>query len=199
MVVGGLARAIHCLVQVLYALNETYYISEKKLARELRTFQIQPPDFLTQIKRLYHPDDFEPVVQLWYRAWHHNFPDLRHPWTFAQWKEHVQEKITEKKSVWIAESAGQIAGFIVLQESDGCLDQVFVAPEMQHQGIGTILLNKAKQLSPGGLYLDTLQRNTKARRFYERHGFVAGRRDINPNNGQPNIEYRWTPQAARIS
>lgn len=52
MVVGGLARAIHCLVQVLYALNETYYISEKKLARELRAFQIQPHDFLARVNSI---------------------------------------------------------------------------------------------------------------------------------------------------
>lgn len=52
MASGGLARAIHCLVQVLYALNETYYISEKKLARELRAFKLQPPDFLTRVNSI---------------------------------------------------------------------------------------------------------------------------------------------------
>ena len=48
---GGLARVIHCLVQVLYALNETYYLSEKQLARELTTFAYQPAHFL---ERIYH-------------------------------------------------------------------------------------------------------------------------------------------------
>jgi hypothetical protein len=62
-----------------------------------------------------------------------------------------------------------------------------------------MLLNKAKELSPNGIYLDTLQRNSNARRFYERHGLLPGQTGINPNNGQANIEYRWTPQAARIS
>lgn len=49
LVVGGLARTIHCLVQVLYALNQTYYLSEKKLARDFRSFQIQPERFLERI------------------------------------------------------------------------------------------------------------------------------------------------------
>jgi hypothetical protein len=62
-----------------------------------------------------------------------------------------------------------------------------------------MLLNKAKELSPNGIYLDTLQRNSNARRFYERHGLLPGQTGINPNNGQANIEYRWTLQAARIS
>lgn len=143
--------------------------------------------------RLYDPNDLESVVQLWYRAWHHNFPDFLHPWPFEQWRERFQDKVAMNESIWIAENTGQIVGFLVLRESDGYLDQIFVAPEMQHQGVGTTLLNKAKQLSPGGLYLETLQRNTNARRFYEKHGFVPGHRDINPNNGQPNIEYRWAP------
>lgn len=49
---GGLARAIHCLVQVLYALNERYYLSEKQLARELVSFIHQPPDFLASVNRI---------------------------------------------------------------------------------------------------------------------------------------------------
>ncbi len=52
IVTGCLARAIHCLVQVLYALNETYYISEKKLARDVRTFHIQPENFLKRIETI---------------------------------------------------------------------------------------------------------------------------------------------------
>jgi predicted nucleotidyltransferase len=52
LVAGGLARAIHCLVQVLYALNETYYLSEKKLARDLHSFHIQPEQYLERITRI---------------------------------------------------------------------------------------------------------------------------------------------------
>jgi predicted nucleotidyltransferase len=46
LVTGCLARATHCLVQVLYAINETYYLSEKKLEADLGSFSIQPEDFL---------------------------------------------------------------------------------------------------------------------------------------------------------
>lgn len=46
IVTGCLTRAIHCLVQVLYAINETYYLSEKRLAIDLTSFSIQPKHFL---------------------------------------------------------------------------------------------------------------------------------------------------------
>lgn len=56
MTAGGLARTIHCLVQVLYALNETYYLSEKQLARELATFALLPADFLARVNAILgHP------------------------------------------------------------------------------------------------------------------------------------------------
>lgn len=48
-VTGCLARAIHALVQVLYAINETYYISEKKLAADICSFSIRPENFLERI------------------------------------------------------------------------------------------------------------------------------------------------------
>jgi len=143
--------------------------------------------------RPYRSDDFEAAVELWYESWHHNFPDLSHPWTYAEWKRRFQEKVAANTAIWLAERDGQLAGFIVLRKADGCLDQIFVKPAMQRQGIGTILLNKAKELSPDGITLDTLQSNARSRRFYEKHGFRPGQVGINPNNGQPNIEYHWAP------
>ena len=49
IVAGCLARAIHCLVQVLYTLNKTYYISEKKLAADVSSFRIVPERFLERV------------------------------------------------------------------------------------------------------------------------------------------------------
>jgi predicted nucleotidyltransferase len=52
LVTGCLARTIHCLVQVLYALNETYYLSEKKLEADLASFSIRPDHFLERVYTL---------------------------------------------------------------------------------------------------------------------------------------------------
>jgi predicted nucleotidyltransferase len=52
LVTGGLARTIHALVQVLYALNETYYLSEKRLAADLSAFAVLPERFLERIYQL---------------------------------------------------------------------------------------------------------------------------------------------------
>ena len=49
MTAGCVARGIHLLVQVLYALNETYFISEKKVSRDVDLFCIKPENFITRI------------------------------------------------------------------------------------------------------------------------------------------------------
>lgn len=59
-------------------------------------------------------------------------------------------------------------------------------------GIGEVLLAQAKRLRPRGLQLWTFQSNTGARRFYERHGFVAVEQTDGDNEeGAPDVRYEW--------
>jgi hypothetical protein len=52
LVTGALTRIIHCLVQVLYAINLTYYLSEKKLEADLAAFRVLPKHFLVRVNTL---------------------------------------------------------------------------------------------------------------------------------------------------
>ena len=62
------------------------------------------------------------------------------------------------------------------------------------EGIGTQLLDHAKQLQPDGLDLWAFRSNTGARRFYERHGFVAVAFTEGDNEeGEPDVRYHWSP------
>lgn len=74
------------------------------------------------------------------------------------------------------------------------INQIFVDIDIQRNGIRTALIARVKKIYPSGLRLTVLQQNTKARKFYEKHGFVAGKLGVNKINGQPNIEYIWYPE-----
>jgi GNAT superfamily N-acetyltransferase len=64
----------------------------------------------------------------------------------------------------------------------------------QGRGIGTMLLNKAKSLSPHRLALSTFEINTKARAFYEARGFEAvGFTDGQNEEMEPDVQYVWLP------
>jgi ribosomal protein S18 acetylase RimI-like enzyme len=77
----------------------------------------------------------------------------------------------------------------------GELDQLYVAPDRLGAGIGRKLLDLAKERSPAGLSLYTFQVNQRARRFYERNGFVARETGDGTGNeeGQPDVRYAWRP------
>ncbi len=133
------------------------------------------------------------VVALWYRSWTNAFPHLKHPQPFEEWKLRFQNHLAKHGSTWIAQMQSRIAGFIVVMQAKRELAQIFVHVDVQRMGVGTVLLNQAKAICPDSLSLTTLQQNTQARKFYEKHGFVAVRLGVNSVNGQLNIEYTWNP------
>ena len=143
--------------------------------------------------RPYDPADLDAVVALWYRSWTTSLPGLRHPHPVGEWHRRFREEISRQQAVWVAELDGRLAGFLAMFEHTGYVDQLYVEPRLQGRGVGTALLAQARQASPSGLTLHALQANTTARAFYLRHGFVEGPSGTNRVNGQPNVEYRWTP------
>jgi ribosomal protein S18 acetylase RimI-like enzyme len=64
------------------------------------------------------------------------------------------------------------------------IDQLYVLPGHTSQGIGSLLLRHAHGSLKRPIRLYTFQQNWAARRFYERHGYVA----IEFTDGQANEE-----------
>jgi GNAT superfamily N-acetyltransferase len=72
-----------------------------------------------------------------------------------------------------------------------CLDQLYIHNNYQKTGIGSRLLNLAKELSPGKLRLYTFEANKNARAFYEKHGFKIIGRNFENEENLPDIKYEW--------
>ncbi len=112
----------------------------------------------------------------------HDDDDVRH---------HFATVVLPEHEVWVLDDrhAGVI-GLLVL--NGGWLDHLYLAPGRTGQGLGTRLLAVAKRERPAGLDLWAFQSNTGARRFYERHGFVAvAMTDGDNEEGAPDVRYRW--------
>jgi ribosomal protein S18 acetylase RimI-like enzyme len=82
-------------------------------------------------------------------------------------------------------------GFIAL--GDATIDHLYVEPEMTGRGIGSALLEHAKEQRPEGFSLWTFQQNEGARRFYERHGLRVIRLTDGRDNEEktPDALYAW--------
>jgi ribosomal protein S18 acetylase RimI-like enzyme len=85
---------------------------------------------------------------------------------------------------------GSLVGFIAFRED--WIDQLYVLPEAQGRGLGAALLRVAQSSWPQ-LSLWTFQRNTAARHFYERHGFVSVEETDGRLNEErePDVRYHW--------
>src|SRR5215472_14131011 len=68
---------------------------------------------------------------------------------------------------WVWDEDG-VRGFSVLTDDE--LLYLYLDVGWTGRGIGSALLDHAKQRRPGGFTLWTFQQNQGARRFYERHG-----------------------------
>lgn len=72
------------------------------------------------------------------------------------------------------------------------LEQLYVFPQATGQGIGSLLMAKAKSFKLP-IRLRTFQENLSARRFYERHGFkIIEFADGSENEEHcPDMLYEW--------
>jgi GNAT superfamily N-acetyltransferase len=109
----------------------------------------------------------------------------------------VRDRLVPTMETWVAvdealEGAPVVALMVV---EPGHLEQLYVAPGRHGSGIGRQLVDVAKERSPGGLSLWTFQVNARARRFYERNGFVAVELGDGSTNEerQPDVRYEWLP------
>jgi GNAT superfamily N-acetyltransferase len=105
----------------------------------------------------------------------------------------IRDDLIARQETWVALVAGRVVGLMAV--APGVLDQLYVAPDRLGRGIGRQLLDRAKDRSPEGLALYTFQVNDRARRFYERNGFVIDALGDGSGNeeGQADVRYVWRP------
>jgi ribosomal protein S18 acetylase RimI-like enzyme len=136
--------------------------------------------------------DADAVADVYLASFHatYTFP-LAH--TDDQVRRWIRETVLGSAETWVAVEGQHLVGMMVVGPGD--LDQLYVAPDRLRSGIGRRLLDRAKERSPAGLSLYTFQVNDRARRFYERNGFVAEAHGDGTGNeeGQPDVRYVWRP------
>ena len=104
--------------------------------------------------------------------------------------DHFATVVLPQRDTWVAADDAGIVGFLVLEP--GWVDHLYLEPSRTGQGVGSHLLDHAKEVQPDGLDLWAFRSNTGARRFYERHGFVAVAFTEGDNEeGAPDVRYHW--------
>ena len=139
-------------------------------------------------------DEIDATARMWRRSQRAAYTWFRddqfHP--LAEALDFFRTSICERCRVDVAVDRDRIVGVLALEGA--FVDHLFVDPELQGMGVGSRLLEHAKRLHPGGLRLVTLQRNRRARDFYEARGFGTTRFDVSPPpESEPDVWYEWRP------
>jgi putative acetyltransferase len=143
--------------------------------------------------RPYQAADQEPAIELWRRTWQIAYPRLDFTARLDWWRQRWRDELASTAIITLAESAGELVGFVTVDPKTRYLDQIVVAPEAWGSQIAGALLAEAKRLSPAGLDLAVNADNGRAIRFYEKQGFVIAGTDVNPRSGAPIQKMAWRP------
>jgi ribosomal protein S18 acetylase RimI-like enzyme len=141
------------------------------------------------------PADAEKLAELFWRVRQESVPGIPmivHP--RESLLPFVREVLLREFEVWVAELGEELIGFLAVMAPDQ-LGHLYIAREHTGRGLGSRLLELAKERLPAGIQLYTFQANTGALRFYERAGFVPVAWSEGDNEeGAPDVRLEWGPQ-----
>jgi len=117
--------------------------------------------------------------------------DFDERYTFSKnseekYKQRIAPRIDDPKwYIWVAEADGKIVGFTLEERAAEHLilkHGLFVDPDYHGLGIGTKLFEVSLEIARPGdtLRLSVIENNERAKRLYEKHGFVLTNRDEKP-------------------
>jgi ribosomal protein S18 acetylase RimI-like enzyme len=137
-------------------------------------------------------EDADPIARLFLasRATLTSLPSIH---TDEETFSFIANIVLRDQDVLVAETNGEIGGFLAMQAD--MVEHLYVRPDLLRRGIGSALLQRAKERLPSGFGLWVFQQNVPARRFYERHGLRLVRETDGSRNEErtPDALYEWRP------
>ena len=89
----------------------------------------------------------------------------------SKWKFDDFEAFTQKELILVAKTDQQYLGFASIYLQENFLHNLFVAPNIQNQGVGRALLLASEQLFTDTGYLKCLTENHHALGFYQKYNW----------------------------
>ena len=136
-------------------------------------------------------DEFDAVTRVWLDSHVSTGLAVASDTNYAELRARIPREIANGWKLYVADDDGTIVAMLAFRTADTTLDQLFVAPDHQHKGIGKMLLAFARQHLPDEILLRTAIGNKRAIAWYEREGFVREREEMREGWSQPRAYYRW--------
>ena len=137
--------------------------------------------------RKFEKNDINPVMQIW-----KNENIKAHKFISKEyWKNNYNyvKEILPNAEIYVYVLKENIVRFIGINEN--YIEGIFVEESMRGKGIGTQLLNLAKQLC-SSLTLQVYEKNQSALRFYFKEGFQIKKKQMDSETGQMDFTMEWS-------
>lgn len=128
-------------------------------------------------------DDRQPLLELWERSVRATHHFLSESDILALRPLVADELAAATPDWWLVENEGRAAGFLGF--ANDSIEGLFVDPDQQRRGAGTLLVEHAQHLAVGPLRVDVNEQNEAARAFYESRGFAVVGRSPTDGGGRP--------------
>lgn len=137
--------------------------------------------------RPYTENDADTLTQIWYQATlaAHSFISKE---VWDAHKGDLKTKYLPVADTWVAEEESKPVGFISLMGN--YIGGLFIDPSVQGKGTGSLLVKHVQNLNDI-LTVSVYKKNPRARRFYEKHGFVYQNQEMQEETGQILNELVW--------
>ena len=136
-------------------------------------------------------DEYDQIARVWMDSWVSTGLEDASDSLLAKLRARVPMEVEKGWSLYVADDNGMLAAMLAMHLPDRYLDQLFVAPEYQGDGLGRRLLAFTRQQLPDEIWLRCVRENEKAWRWYEREGFVFEKEQVEPMMGRVMKYYRW--------
>jgi ribosomal protein S18 acetylase RimI-like enzyme len=104
---------------------------------------------------------------------------------------HYETEVATRRQTIVAVDGARVRGFITMTR-EGFITALYVEEASRNQGIGALLLQRAKRELTPQINLYTFEANTGARDFYARHGFSEINRTTGDNEEElPDVLLEW--------
>ena len=143
---------------------------------------------MTHTLRQYTEADLNSVLSSW-----ENASKIAHPFLTDEFMDKERYNIPNvylpNADTWVADVNGTVVGFIALIGDE--VGAIFVEPEFQGVGIGSALMNQARELH-GDLEIDVFEANSIGRKFYSSYGFKPLLEKIHEETGNKVLRLKLT-------
>ena len=128
------------------------------------------------------------LVPMWREAFEHG-NGIKDTNPIERQRAYFLSEVLPAYEVTLAVDHDLMVGFMA--SSLESVSQLHVRVGHHRAGIGTALIERAKQRSSGSLWLYTFTRNVNACRFYEKQGFIPVDYGFEPTWQADDVKYRW--------